>query len=101
MIWYLIGILDAMACGFVLLCGYGVAKRTSNLPEREMALHKSRGRSGQKPHKSRGRSGQKPHENRGQNNTKIGTELTENHESSGLLLQDAQRQVTRLFKGKT
>jgi hypothetical protein len=89
MIWYLIGILDAMACGFVLLCGYGVAKRKSNLPEREMAIHTSGGR-----------SGQKPHGNRGQNNTKNGTELTENHESSGLLLQDAQRQVTRLFKGK-
>lgn len=90
MIWYLIGFLDALACGFVILCGYGAARKRANLAVRQMAEHESRGRNGQKPHK-----------NTGQNSTENGTELTENYQLSDLLLQDAQRQVTRLFKGKT
>lgn len=93
MIWYLIGFLDALACGFVILCGYGAARKKANLPVGPVAVHKSGGRSGQKPHENQTKT-------QYQNNTENGIKLTKNHQLSDLLLQDAQRQVTRLFKGK-
>ena len=43
MIWYLIGFLDALACGFVILCGYGAARKRENLSERQMAVHTNGG----------------------------------------------------------
>ena len=85
MIWYLIGFLDALACGFVILCGYGAARKRANHPARPVTVSKSRGRSGQKPH---------------QNNTENGIKMTKDHQLSDLLLQDAERQVRRLFGGK-
>lgn len=36
----------------------------------------------------------------GQNHNGIGTKLTFNEQLDAQLMQDAQRQVTRLFKGK-